>query len=500
MNATDLEIAEKNLRNPLWRINNLYQIIDKEGKKCTFRLNWAQEELYKNLWYCNIILKARQLGISTFVGILFLDRCLFNSNVAAGIIAHTREDAEVFFKRIKFAYDQLPEELKKAVPSKSDNARELCLANGSSLRVATSMRSSTLQYLHVSELGKLAAKYPDKAQEVVTGSLNAIAPGQYVIIESTAEGRSGVYYDLTKQAMALKDSRKSLSKLDYRFHFFPWHNPKSSYRLNPEGIVINDELNKYFEKVEAKCHCKLDAEQRAWYTKRVEIMKENMKAEFPSFPEEAFESAQDGNYYSSYLIKARRENRITKVFQDPTKPVHSSWDLGFRDSSAIWLFQIDGQRINVLEYYENSGEALPHYIQWMRSKSYNYGDHLVPHDASQHDLGTGLTRTEVAASLGVRFTQVPNLKIDEGIDAVRNILHRCYFDEEGCAKGIQMLDNYKKDWNEKQGCWSSKPLHNFASHGSDAFRMLAVGLHLVGDGREADNTNKALAAFFSSRY
>ena len=103
MNATDLEIAEKNLRNPLWRINNLYQIIDKEGKKCTFRLNWAQEELYKNLWYCNIILKARQLGISTFVGILFLDRCLFNSNVAAGIIAHTREDAEVFFKRIKFA-------------------------------------------------------------------------------------------------------------------------------------------------------------------------------------------------------------------------------------------------------------------------------------------------------------------------------------------------------------------------------------------------------------
>lgn len=130
------------------------------------------------MWYCNLILKARQLGISTFVSLLFLDRCLFNSNQHAGIIAHTREDAEQLFRRVKFAYDSLPIEIKALRMANTDKARELQLSNGSTLRVGTSMRSSTLQYLHISEFGKICAKYPDKAREIVTGALNAIAPGQ----------------------------------------------------------------------------------------------------------------------------------------------------------------------------------------------------------------------------------------------------------------------------------------------------------------------------------
>ena len=100
--------AESHLNDPLWRLNNLYWIIDKSGNKSLFNLNWAQKKLYHDMWYCNIILKARQLGISTFVCLLFLDRCLFNSNQHAGIIAHTREDAEVMFRRVKFAYDCEP--------------------------------------------------------------------------------------------------------------------------------------------------------------------------------------------------------------------------------------------------------------------------------------------------------------------------------------------------------------------------------------------------------
>lgn len=138
---------------------------------------------------------------------------------------------------------------------------------------------------------------------------------------------------------------------------------------------------------------------------------------------------------------------------------------------------MDGQRFNVLEYYENSGEALPHYLQWLKSKPYNYGKHLVPHDAAQHDYTSGLTRTQVAKNHGVNFTQVPKVLVVDGIDAVRNILHRCYFDEEKCSKGVKMLDSYRKEWNEKHGCWRDRPLHNFASHGADAFRILATGLN-----------------------
>ena len=138
MATTNLAEAAKLLRDPLWRLNNLYCIIDKTGTKSIFHMNWAQEQLYHDMWYCNLILKARQLGISTFVCLLFLDRILFNSNQHAGIIAHTREDAEVMFRRVKFAYDSLPEELKTLRQVNTDNARELqfnwtlsiCCANG----------------------------------------------------------------------------------------------------------------------------------------------------------------------------------------------------------------------------------------------------------------------------------------------------------------------------------------------------------------------------------
>jgi hypothetical protein len=133
-----------------------------------------------------------------------LDRCLFNSNQHAGIIAHAREDAEMLFRRVKFAYDSLPMEIKAIQPANTDNAGELQLSNGSTLRVGTSMRSSALQYLHISEFGKICAKFPDKIREIVTGSLNAIAPGQYIFIESTVEGRESIFTKCAKRFRLLR--------------------------------------------------------------------------------------------------------------------------------------------------------------------------------------------------------------------------------------------------------------------------------------------------------
>lgn len=496
LSPNDIAKAQELLRNPLWRINNLYSVIDKEGKKCPFKLNWAQEDLYRNMWYCNIILKARQLGISTLIGLLFLDRCLFNDNCSAGIICHTREDSESFFRRVKFAYDNLPEEIKALRPANNETKNELSFNNGSSIRVGMLMRGSTLQYLHISEFGKISAKYPEKAREIVTGSLNALAPGQYVFIESTAEGRDNIFYDMCKKAQDLKDSRKTLTKLDFKFHFYNWMN-HPEYRLSAEGVTIPNELTKYFDMIEAKTRCELDVEQRAWYVKKLESQKEDMKREFPSLPEESFESSSEGNYYSQNLTKARQEGRITKLFHDPKKQVHTAWDLGYADSTAIWLFQLDGQRINILEYYENSGEPLTHYVQWLKSKPYIFGKHLVPHDASHTEYSSGLTRKEVAKSLGINFTQVPNVKVIEGIDAVRNMMHRCYFDEENCSKGITVLDAYRKEWNDTLGCWRDRPLHNFASHGADSFRMLACGLNLTSDRGSFENDLKAVRAYFN---
>lgn len=186
-----IQIATDKLQDRLWRLNNLYYIVDKKENRVLFKLNWAQQELYDNIWYCNIVLKARQLGMSTFIVILFLDACLFNSNTHVGIIAHTRESAEMLFEKAKFSYDNLPEELKKLRQVSADNVREFVFSNGSKFRVGTSLRGETFQYLHISELGKICAKYPEKAREIITGSLNTIEQGQYIIIESTAEGKEG---------------------------------------------------------------------------------------------------------------------------------------------------------------------------------------------------------------------------------------------------------------------------------------------------------------------
>jgi len=183
------KISSNPLLDPFWRINNLYQIVNKQGKLIKFELNWAQKELYEDIWYCNIILKARQLGMSTFVCMLFLDRCLFNPNVSAGIIAHTVDDAQAMFRRVKLAYDSLPVEIRSQITADNDTAQMIKFSNGSSLRVGTSLRSATFQYLHISEFGKICAKYPDKAREIVTGALNTVDAGQYIFIESTADGK-----------------------------------------------------------------------------------------------------------------------------------------------------------------------------------------------------------------------------------------------------------------------------------------------------------------------
>lgn len=492
MNEDDIAIAKKRLGNPLWRLNNLYYVINKQGVKTLFRLNWAQENLYNSMHYCNIILKARQLGISTFVCLLFLDRCLFNSNVSAGIIAHTIEDAQQMFRRVKFAYDNLSDGLKKLISCDNDTAQMLKFSNGSSLRVGTSLRSSTFQYLHISEFGKVCAKYPDKTREIMTGSLNTIGVGQYCFIESTAEGREGYFYELCKQAQALAESKKELSKLDFKFHFFPWWG-EPGYRIGSCPSISQD-MHEYFIHL-AGLGIRLDDEQKNWYALRFITQNEDMKREFPSTPEECWEVSNLGTYYARQISEARIEKRIGHVPYDEILPVHTAWDLGYNDSTTIWFFQIYGKEIRLIDYLEGSGESLAHWLGAIKSKGYAYEKHLAPHDVMVHEYSSGMTRQASARKMGISLLAVKKVDLIPGIDQVRSILNRCWFDDRKCSQGIKALENYKKEWNDRAGCWASQPLHNWASHGADAFRTLAIGLHYItGHRTQADIERDRLEA------
>ena len=425
----------------------------------------------------NLILKARQLGMTTLLCIYFLDVCIFNGNVQAGIIAHNREDAEEFFhNKVKFAYDNLPEEIRQKVPATTDTTRQLRLANGSSIRVGTSMRSGTLQYLHISEFAKVCAKYPEKAKEIVTGSLNTVQAGQYVFIESTAEGRHGYFFDYCREAQNKEKLGARITELDFKFFFFPWWK-HPDYVLDPDGVLITREHQEYFDLIRMNHGIELSPEQKAWYVKKLETQGEDMKREYPSTPEEAFEASIRGAYYAKQMAKVREQKRICRIPYEPSMPVNVAWDLGMDDYTVLWFHQRVGPENRLIDYYENHGEGLLHYVKVMQEKGYLYGEHFLPHDANVRELGTGKSRVETLESLGVGNITVVSgdLLVEDGIETVRNFLASCWFEESRCAQGIAALDSYQQEWDEKLGGFKTKPLHNWASHPADAFRMLAVG-------------------------
>jgi hypothetical protein len=277
------------MKDNWWRLNSLYFIEDEDGNKVRFRLRPWQELLLRTMWYLNIILKARQMGFTTAIDIFILDRTLFNKNTKSGIIAHTREDAVIIFRtKIKFAYDSLPKEVRAVIRAKQDRAGEMVFSNGSSIRVAVSMRSGTLQYLHISEFGKLCAQSPLRAQEVISGSLNTIHKGCFAFIESTAEGAGGHFHRMTMKAKGHHDKGKELTRLEYKFHFFPWFDDPKYRVAVPDDFVLTTRWEKYFSGVEAAIGRCLDLEQKAWYVIKEDEQGDKMKQEFPSTPLEAF--------------------------------------------------------------------------------------------------------------------------------------------------------------------------------------------------------------------
>ena len=189
----------------------------------------------------------------------------------------------------------------------------------------------------------------------------------------------------------------------------------------------------------------------------------------------SFTSPVIGSYYGAAIRKAEEENRITSVPHNSGVSVSTFWDLGIDDSTTIWFLQTVGQELHLIDYYENSGEGLPHYAQVVHGKGYTYQNHYAPHDIEVRELGSGKSRMEIARSLGINFKLCPNLPIDDGIEAARTIFSRCWFDQTKCDRGIQALKNYKKDWDEKNKTFRNNPKHDWSSHGADAFRYLAIG-------------------------
>jgi len=475
------------LADPEWRVFSgaLYKIMIKgdDGEDTLvmpFRPNRAQRRFIRRLWHRNLILKARQLGFTTLIAILWLDHALWNADQRCGIIAQDREAAEAIFRdKVKFAYTNLPDEIRACFPLARDSAVELLFAhNNSSVRVATSMRSGTIHRLHVSEFGKICAKFPDKAAEVVTGSIPAVPTNGVLVIESTAEGREGEFFEMAQQAEKAFLSKAKLTTKDYRFHFYAWWQ-EPRYRLEAATVPVSLTEHEYFDQIEQQMGCTIDPDQRAWYiaTRNADFQgrEDRMWQEYPSTPTEAFQVSTEGNYYAKDMIALRKRGGICRVSVLDV-PINTFWDIGNSDGCALWFHQELRGEDRFIDYYEAHNEDLRHYVAALRSRGYLFGTHFLPHDADYRRLSdTNRSTLDMLQDLmpGERFVIVPRItELITGIQQTRKHLKGAYFDETGCKQGIQRIEGYRKRFSRIDNRYTDQPdKSNGCSEGADALRQ-----------------------------
>ena len=188
----------------------------------------------------------------------------------------------------------------------------------------------------------------------------------------------------------------------------------------------------------------------------------------------SFEGAVQGSYYGKMLQLVEQKKQITTVPYDVNLPVTTVWDLGMSDATSIWFLQTVNKEVRLIDYLEAEGEGLAYYYQELQAKGYTYKRHYAPHDIKVRELGSGQSRLETAKSLGIQFEVVPNISVQDGIQAVRKILPLCWFDKDKCEHGLSALYNYHKFYDEKRKIYKNTPDHDWSSHGADSFRYLAV--------------------------
>jgi hypothetical protein len=498
-----------------WRIfsGQIYKIIVKDdddpddpGVVKAFIPNAMQRDLLMKLHHRNVVLKARQLGCTTLVAILWLDHALFNANQRCGIIAQTLPLASAILRdKVKFAYDHLPEGLRARMPTiPPTNEEEITFGhNGSSIAVGTSFRSGTFHRLHVSEMGKIAATSPAKAREVVAGSIPTVPSSGIAIVESTAEGQSGEFYTMASRAEALAQRGLPLAAAEYAFHFYAWWF-SDEYEADPEGVEISPADHAYFADVESKIGRPLSPRKRAWYILQREQTfggdAEKMWTEYPSTSAECWQRSTEGAFLAPQLARARVEGRIGRVPHLPGVPVNTFWDIGASDGTGIWLHQHVAAENRFLRYIEGWDSGYDEYVSVLNATGYVWGTHFMPHDVIHERQGVNGTASPLSMLRTLapswNFYVVPRVQTFEaGMTMLRQTFPTYLFDAEGCKEGLIHLAEYRKAWNSQLGVWKDTPPPDSPHReAADSLRQHAQGFRPELVGRTAATARRSRRA------
>lgn len=495
---TSDKIYEK-LKDRNWRLNNLYCIIPEapvDGKTVIqFKLREAQKELLENLHNRIIINKCRKIGYSTLLALLCLDSVLFNSNFRASVIDYKEQSAYDKLDMLRNAWhlsethisDPAIKEIWKGIKNRikllSESKSELKFSNGSIFQASTTSMGASPNLLWISELGPLSVSQPDRAAKIKRGSINSVAPDSTLIIESTAEGSHGVFFDLLTLALESKNKTK-LEKGEYKLLFKPWF-LHPSYKTVGDYSKISAECHQYYDMLLKQHNIMLSDEQKLWYHYKKKEIGEDVYSQYPSIFEESIKSSTSGAIYPG-IINIRSGNRITELDYESDYPLYCSWDLGVRDATCGILFQFAGRDLLIHRSFSTTGEGAStvakQILNWEKEFNSPISKIFLPHDAGRRDIGSGKPYIQYLYEKGIPQSQTTILPVCSsvwnGIRTARELLNKAWFDiscnerfrgedGESLPSLIQCLENYKK--NGKSG----QPQHDIYSNFADAFRYIA---------------------------
>jgi hypothetical protein len=473
MLSEDEQYVLKHMLNRDWRLSNLYKIKDKSTNVVTFKPNAVQKDFLANVNHKRLVVpKARQHGITTCASIYFLDACLTKPNQRAAIIAHRESDArKIFASKIKFPIQNLDKDFAAILPKVTRITNDLVeFENGSTIYAATMVRSDTLSHLHISELGKMAAWYPVKAEEVRTGAFPAAEKGQ-IIIESTMEGNYGLLAEISNSAYRAQELGDELAEKDFKLLFYPWYQSKD-YQSN-EVQKLNDldaELVDYFCDLE-ESGIKLTDQQKAWYVTEHNLLGWRMKQEYPSSYQESISNANEASFFGRYIAKARAEGRICHLPHDTHARTFASFDIGVGDQTAIWVFQLIGKEIHFVDFMQCEDSHIGHYMSWLARKPYEIDRIVLPHDARAREKSSLRTYQDYVEQDFHYKTIVLERDAHEilGVECAWSTFPSCFFDKKLCAEGIESLTFFSRQYDRTHDRYLGKSVHDKHSDAAKSF-------------------------------
>lgn len=483
-NKADFE--KRYLCNKLWRLNNIYKVVNKDGRIVKFKMNRSQHIVYsKSRKHPRIIiLKSRQQGISTFWLYSFMDDSLFCPNLSIGLMAQGQDEASTLLERSKLLFELLDPSIKNFIGVKlnKDNKREIALSNNSTLYIRVSFRSTTLQRLHISEMGKIANDNPKRATEVKTGTLQALHKGNIGVIESTAEGHN-IFKEIWDSAV-LVEKQDRVTEKDFLPVFLSWLDDSDC--VIEQDQVIDEQCEEYFNLLEESENITLTRQQKNFWITQKRELGDSIYQEYPATPEEAFRASRDGTYYA----KAFREfvvnsNKIVSNLKNLSLPIDLYFDLGVDDYFVMIATQWHKNEWRIIDEFYGQNKSLQYYLRYIKDLPYKVRCLRFPHDISVRDLssenkkGLAISRYDIAVEfarthkLKWHIEALPKDSVANGIEAVRRIIPNMKIDES-CDYIISCFENYSKQFDEKLQVWKETPLKNRYAHGADCVRQLAV--------------------------